>query len=201
MKELNIPDDKYQRILRASMEKFAKTGYKKTTMDEIVAAAGISKGLIFHYFGSKRGLYIHLYEFAYGLVYQRIVPSFDESCTDLFERIRQAEMTKIEVMREYPYVLDFLMAARQEKNAELQSELESVSRAKYPVWSVSFMKAIDSTKLREGVELEQVVKIIQWCTNGLLAEHKDSFVLEDVFAEMDVYLATMKRAFYKEECQ
>ncbi|WP_242662068.1 hypothetical protein [Desulfitobacterium hafniense] len=46
-----------------------------------------------------------------------------------------------------------------------------------------------------------MTKIISWTTDGLLSEHKDDFVLEDIFAEMDEYLNLMRKAFYKEEYQ
>lgn len=201
MQDINIPEEKHQRIVRAGMENFAKSGYKKATMDEIVADAGISKGLIFHYFGSKKKLFLYLYEFAYSFVYERLVPHFDLEQPDLFERIRQSEQVKLEVMREYPYILDFLISARRDENVELYTEMKRFSKENFAPWSERFIKGLDIGKLRDGIDLERVVRIIQWCTSGLLAEHKDNFVLEDVFAEMDIYLDLMRKAFYKEEYQ
>lgn len=197
----NIPEDKYRRMMRAGMENFAKNGYRKTTMDEIVADAGVSKGLIFHYFGNKMGLYTHLYKFAYGLVYDRIVPNFDERQPDLFERIRAAEQGKLAVVREYPYVLDFLMSIKTEENSALREELRRASKEVYPEWTGSFTKGIDTSKLRDGIDLAHVIKIILWCTNGLIAEHKEGFKMEEIIDEMDVYLALMRKAFYREEYQ
>jgi AcrR family transcriptional regulator len=199
MQDPVIPEEKRQRIIRSGMENFAKKGYKKATMDEIVADAGISKGLIFHYYGNKKKLFWFLYEFAYGFVYEQLVPRFNLDQLDLFERIRQSEGVKLAVVREYPYSLDFLLAARREEDEEFRTHMKRVSRESFPSWSETFLKGIDTTKLREGIELDRVIKIILWCTNGLLAEHKDNFVLEDVFAEMDIYLNLMRKAFYKDK--
>lgn len=201
MQKPAIPEEKHQRIVRSAMEHFARNGYRKATMDEIVADAGISKGLIFHYYGSKEKLFLYLYEFAYGFVYERLVPHFDLNQPDLFERIRLSEQIKMDMMREYPYILDFIIAARREESEDLQKKMKQVSKEQFPAWSERFMEGIDSSKLRDGIELAHVIRIIQWCTNGLLAEHKDGFVLEEVLAEMDIYLELMKRAFYKEEHQ
>ncbi|HBC92526.1 MAG TPA: TetR family transcriptional regulator [Pelotomaculum sp.] len=199
MQEVHIPEDKKQRIIRAAMEHFAKNGYKKATMDEIVAAADISKGLIFHYFGNKKKLYLYLYEFAYGLVYDRIVKSFERE--DLFERIRESEQIKLAVVSEYPYVLDFLLSVRRETDEQLREKISRVKVESFPPWKETFLPGLDASKLREGIGLEKVIKIISWTTDGLLAEHKDNFVLEDIFAEMDEYLDLMRKAFYKEEYQ
>lgn len=199
MQDIHIPEDKKERITRAAMKNFAKNGYKKATMDEIVADAGISKGLIFHYFGSKKKLYLYLYEFAYGLVYERVTTEFDAGETDLFQRIRQTELVKLEIMRMYPYVMDFLTSTRRERDERLQEEIGRLKGENFPDWAPAFLSGVDASKLREGVSLEKAVKVILWCTNGLLAEHKDNFVLEDIFAEMDTYLEMMRCAFYKEE--
>ncbi len=199
MQEVHIPEDKKQRIIRAAMEHFAKNGYKKATMDEIVAAADISKGLIFHYFGNKKKLYLYLYEFAYGLVYDRIVKSFERE--DLFDRILESEQIKMAIMSDYPYFLDFFLSVRRETDEKLREEISKVKVEGFPSWKETFLQGLDASKLREGINLEKVIKIISWTTNGLLAEHKDNFVLEDIFAEMDEYLNLMRKAFYKEEYQ
>ncbi len=199
MQELHIPEDKKQRIIRSAMEHFAKNGYKKATMDEIVAAADISKGLIFHYFGNKEKLYLYLYEFAYGLVYDRIVKSFERE--DLFERIRESEQIKLAVVSEYPYVLDFLLSVRKETDESLREAISQVKVEHFPPWKETFLPGLDASKLREGIDLEKVIKIISWATDGLLAERRENFVLKEVFAEMDEYLDLMRKAFYKEEYQ
>ena len=45
------------RLLRAAMRGFARAGYDGTTVDEIVAAAGVNKRMVYHYFGDKEKLY------------------------------------------------------------------------------------------------------------------------------------------------
>ena len=157
------------------------------------------KGLIFHYFGNKKKLYLYLYEFVYGLVYDRIVKSFEQK--DLFERIRESERIKLAVVNEYPYVLDFLLSVRRETDESLREELSRIKVESFPPGQETFQPGLDTSKLREGIDLEKVTKIISWTTDGLLSEHKDDFVLEDIFAEMDEYLNLMRKAFYKEEYQ
>lgn len=49
-----------QRLLQAASELFAQKGYAATTVREIVAAAGVTKPVVYYYFGSKEGLYLEL---------------------------------------------------------------------------------------------------------------------------------------------
>src|ERR671930_631317 len=44
-------------MLQAAGESFAKHGFHASSMDEIAAAAGITKPMLYRYFGSKEGLY------------------------------------------------------------------------------------------------------------------------------------------------
>ncbi|HZU74076.1 MAG TPA: TetR/AcrR family transcriptional regulator [Acidimicrobiales bacterium] len=51
-----------ERILRAALRCFARRGYHATTVDDIAAEAGVSKGAPYVYFESKEALFRALYE-------------------------------------------------------------------------------------------------------------------------------------------
>jgi len=50
------PEDKRERILAAAARFLGEEGYEAMTAARVAAAAGVSEGLIFHHFGSKRGI-------------------------------------------------------------------------------------------------------------------------------------------------
>ncbi len=51
------PDEKRERLLAAAREVFAASGFSGATTAEIAARAGVSEGILFHHFGSKRELF------------------------------------------------------------------------------------------------------------------------------------------------
>lgn len=51
-----------QRLLQAAAEIFAQKGYAAATVREIVAAAGVTKPVLYYYFQNKEGLYLELME-------------------------------------------------------------------------------------------------------------------------------------------
>lgn len=53
-------EKRYQEILCAGLELFIKKGYAATKVADIAKQAGMSAGLMFHYFESKEQLYIEL---------------------------------------------------------------------------------------------------------------------------------------------
>jgi len=64
-------------ILEAALELFIQNGYTETRISDIAEKAGISMGLMFHYFGSKQGLYEELIRI--GLEGPAQVIEFDDS--------------------------------------------------------------------------------------------------------------------------
>ncbi len=51
-------DERRLRILAASQRVFASRPYDEIAIDDLAAEAGMSKGLLYHYFPSKRDLYL-----------------------------------------------------------------------------------------------------------------------------------------------
>jgi len=55
------------RILRAAVKLFAEKGFDATTVQEVVAAAEVTKGALYHYFDSKDDLLYEIYHSLIGL--------------------------------------------------------------------------------------------------------------------------------------
>jgi AcrR family transcriptional regulator len=52
--------ERRQQIMEAALTCFARKGYHKTTMDDIVAESGLSKGTLYWYFENKDDLFVSL---------------------------------------------------------------------------------------------------------------------------------------------
>jgi AcrR family transcriptional regulator len=95
----NGDDEKRTRILTAAMSEFALHGYKSANTNRIVKEAGVSKGLLFHYFGSKRELYLYLLDYALRLLSDEFFSGFDWSERDIFKCWRAVAKMKFDMMR------------------------------------------------------------------------------------------------------
>jgi AcrR family transcriptional regulator len=63
-----LPPEKQERVLDGAIEEFSRWGYEKASINRMVGRIGIAKGSIFQYFGSKKNLYFHIFEYAVALV-------------------------------------------------------------------------------------------------------------------------------------
>jgi AcrR family transcriptional regulator len=86
-----------ERLLFSAQNLFAVRGYAATTVREIVAAAGVSKPVLYYYFGSKEGIYLELMQNTYTTFMERtsILKSFSGTarervihfCTGFFDDV------------------------------------------------------------------------------------------------------------------
>ncbi len=58
---MDKPDTVRERVLRAAVELFAEQGYDKTSVQEVVERAGVTKGALYHYFTAKDDLLFEIY--------------------------------------------------------------------------------------------------------------------------------------------
>lgn len=56
------------KLLREATKLFNRKGYAATTVREIVAAAGVSKPVLYYYYGNKEGIYLELMREAFAKV-------------------------------------------------------------------------------------------------------------------------------------
>jgi len=64
--------ERERKMLDAAGEAFAAHGFHDASMDAIALAAGISKPMLYNYFGSKHGLYVAYVERSGGLLMKRM---------------------------------------------------------------------------------------------------------------------------------
>ncbi|MET8978712.1 TetR/AcrR family transcriptional regulator [Streptomyces sp. NPDC004539] len=78
-----------QRLLAAATRLFAEQGYDRTSVQEIVEAAGVTKGALYHYFGSKDDLLHEVYARVLRVQQERL-DAFANADEPIEERLRAA---------------------------------------------------------------------------------------------------------------
>lgn len=197
-KFFNLKREKQDRFINGALKVFAQNGYRKASTDDIVKEAGISKGLLFHYFGSKQGLYEFVYNFSIKYImmeYERAVPLID---TDFFVLQKQIETAKKNVMLTYPCMNVFVNGAFREDNPEA-IEAVADSMDKYSVELSRIYARADIRQFKEDIDPSAVLKMCMFVADGILNEQfKNGNVQpEEYLKEIDMYLELLKANFYK----
>ena len=89
MSDIKNKDNTKLQILDAAMHVFVKSGYNKTTMDDIVSHSGLSKGAIYHYYNSKKDLFLSLIDYWENYFFKNIIDKdlTSSSADDLLREI------------------------------------------------------------------------------------------------------------------
>ncbi|SDP25246.1 TetR/AcrR family transcriptional regulator [Actinacidiphila guanduensis] len=78
-----------ERLLAEATRLFAERGYDRTSVQEIVAAAGVTKGALYHYFGAKDDLLHEIYGRVLRLQTERL-EAIASSAAPVEERLAEA---------------------------------------------------------------------------------------------------------------
>lgn len=187
-------------MINASLKLFALNGYKHASTDDIVTEAGISKGLLFHYFGSKLGLYTFLYDYSVRFMKLELTRGVLESGhgADYFEIRKQIEFAKMQVLKNYPYMQQFLDRSRFENVNEALLAIEE-QRNVLPEVYASIMEQADTSRFTEKVDINKLDAMLDYTIKGLMTEHfqNASFHPEMLYEETVSYLMMMKDIAYR----
>ena len=204
VKFINLEPEKRERIVNAALNEFAIRGYEKASTNEIVKEAEISKGLLFHYFKSKKQLYLYLYDFGMHIFEHEFFERIDIGEQEFFVKIRQISRVKLELQRKYPKLFKFITEAYLETNQEIRGELESRNNTILMVSMSRLFQNIDTSRLREDMTLGEALNIISWTIEGLVNEEfkickvlKKELDFERLFEQADKYLDVLEKLFYK----
>lgn len=204
----DLDSEKRNRIINAAIEEFASFPFDKASTNNIVKKAGISKGLLFHYFDNKKALYEKLAAYVIHKLYHTIVGRIDWNQTDLFERLRQLALIKLEVNRTYPAMFDFVFKLMAGKKAGKLQEMIGIYKDYgldfSQLYADIYTRNIDFSQFREPSHLSETINIVRWSLEKfgeeqlvqMLSDPELSFA--DAAAGMDRYVDILKKTFYHE---
>ena len=192
--------EKHQLIMTAAASLFAKQGYHKTTIDEIVARAGISKGLFYHYFENKRDIYIHLYNSYVDILSKTIREKIDTGNSDFFVRLTQVTRIRIDFIAAYPSLFNFLYSAYYEEHPDVAPLIHDKNKQIMEESATSSMAHIDWSKFKDGMTPEKAIELITWVAEGFVKKIGTPAEADnkDMYLQFDEYIEYLKSGMYRE---
>ena len=182
-KFFELKKEKQDRMINAALLVFSKYGYYHASTDEIVKEANISKGLLFHYFTSKIGMYAFLYDYATRFVTLELTGNVERNETDYFTLYNQVLDAKVAAMAQYPYIFLFLNKADEETQPEALAEI-SERREKYQRIMEALRERADITKFAPGIDYRMIGDVLDYTVEGLMEKNiKSGSFRADLFLE------------------
>jgi TetR/AcrR family transcriptional regulator len=205
-----IPAEEQERILRACIQQFAEYGYQGASTNAIVKQAGIPKGTLFFYFGSKKDLYLYVIDYAV----ERFVEAMDrwageagdEAETDLFERLLARGRRRMRFAVQEPSLYRLFFNAFLHTPPEIRAEIQS-RFSSYAAESARRLYAgLDRSQFRDGIRVEKAVALVNLVLEGIFNRYASQFrqgnpedalaLVEEISREVEAYFVLLKYGVY-----
>ena len=211
-----LDTEKKERIINAALEEISRKGFKKASTNVIVENAGISKGTLFYYFGSKDELFDFLCDYTIEFAKQEYAAKFEHQAQtrDFLERFRILSEIKRWAMSNHPKIIKFFESFYYPENAEFFSKYDDTIIEIRSHIMKSLYENIDYSLFREDIEPEKILTYIGWlleryekdlmdkfhASNGEFSE--DTAIVmgkesDKLFKEFYAFLADLRKVFYK----
>ena len=193
-KFFDLKKEKQDRIINAAMKVFALNGYRNASTDDIVKEAGISKGLLFHYFESKIGVYTFLFDYSARYTTLELKSNVDSDLTDIFEIMRQIEFSKLLTIRSHPYMQMFLKSCMKEDIFEALAAIEEKRTALSELYDSIYMQ-IDPSNLVEDADKDMLLGIIKFTTEGLMNRYfrEECYQSSEFYEDVTAYIGMLEK--------
>ncbi len=201
---LESNDIKRNRILQAALIEFADKGYKKASTNTIVREAQVSKGLLFHYFISKKDLYIYIFKYAKDTVQQDTLAKINFADRDVLNRLYSATIAKIDAYTKHQlftkilekhYLVDDEAIIKETKAIIYQNNEEAFEK---------IFANIDYYLFSDAINIDRSLQVMKWTieriTNDWRINNNCKFTkktLEVLKMDISHYLDLFRDAFYR----
>jgi len=153
--------------------------------------------MVFHYFGSKKSLYMYLLDYCGRLLTSEMEDGFDPDIVDLFDKIKMLTLIKISAIKKHPGILSFLYNAYSEADPEVAVDVrKAASEGIAGTWGMT-LENIDLSRFRNPEAPELLTKFLTWAGEGAA---KDWAAGDDIDARLAEFIACidlLKENFYR----
>ena len=197
-KFMNLEERKRDRILNAAMKEF-RYGYKRASTDTIVKEAGISKGLLFHYFGSKAQLFEFVVRYAGDKLQESFYNMLDLGQRDIIEAFWQFALLRRDINDQYPYIYDFSNGLHAHI-ADIPGDMKIELIKKGEVYFEDIPKRCDMSLFRDDIDGLKALDLVLWSIEGFfqyMNVKEDANDYEKFLEDLRTYLDIFRNCFYK----
>jgi TetR/AcrR family transcriptional regulator len=203
----NLTEEKKKKIIDVCIEEFSRNGYKNASTNNIVKNAEISKGILFHYFGSKKSLYLYVYKYVTDFIAQIFYEKMRDLPSDFFERVMELGLLKLKVASEFPVEYKFILDVFLHTPEELKQEVQESYGKIYGENMELLFKDIDISKFRPGIDSNKAMEVAMFAFDGLSNKYFKQFKsipmgdimgeLEKSIQDFNEYIEILKNGVYE----
>ncbi len=188
-KFFDLKKEKQDKMINGAMQVFAIKGYKLASTDDMVKVAGVSKGLWFHYFVNKAGLYTFVADYCVKYINMELSVNLSSKPTDYFDILYMIEETKASISKIYPYAPLMIQSMLDERDEEI-SETTRMKIGPYTEKVKEALENFSNDVLNDDVDREILDMTVGYTVKGIM----EKAYLDGVF-DSEKYLTDIRNYF------
>lgn len=202
---LKLNPDKQKKILQAISEEFTNHSYEDASTNRIVEKAGISKGTLFNYFGSKKDMYHELLRYVLDFFKGYAIDDFGTD--DFIERCRILGEMDIKIYQEAPYLVNFFATIYSGDDPHIPEDIIETISILLSEALENLYKNVNHSLFRKDVDPTFLMKMIRFTFDGYMKEiitkmkmgelKADTF--EALMVDHATFLKAMEKIYYRIE--
>lgn len=200
-RNIDIHNEKVERIINAAFEEFGKYGEKKATLNNILKSASLSKGVFYHYFKNKEDLHEFLIYFSVKANYELLDNESIWSETDFINRMIKSVSIKYEFMRKYPYVFEFFDSKA--KN-QLKLYTQKIDIRETDLRKRFHQENLDFSNVKPNININKLINLVNYVIKQIVNDYiKKAQVygkdvdMEVMMQEIEEYAEFIRIGYYK----
>ena len=201
--KLNL--DKQKKILQAICEEFTNHSYEDASTNRIVEKAGISKGTLFNYFGSKKDMYHALLRYVLDFFKGYAIDDFETD--DFIARCRILGEMDIKIYQEAPYLVNFFATIYSGTDTNIPADITETISILLSKAMENLYRNVNYSLFRADIDPTLLMGMIRFTFDGYMKEiitkmqkgelTADTF--EVFMVDHDTFLKAMEKIYYRKE--
>ena len=155
-------------IINGAMKCFSIHGYDKASMADIAKEAGVSKALLFHYFETKKKLFLYLWDLTAEKTRESLVASGVEGDKDFFSAMEKGLKAKMDLARSWPWMAIFAVKAWYEDDPEVSPDITKSTDPYAKVTGETLRQLYPDTDFRDDLDIGVMYKDMYYMSEGYL---------------------------------
>jgi len=195
---LNLEHKKQEVLRNVCLEEFARAGYSSASTNAMCKNAGISKGLLFYYFGSKKELFIYLVDYCTIILRDSFYDGLVLDRENIFERMINLTMRKWSLYEKYPLEYGFLAKLLLDSPPDIEQKLIQMKKDNLERSMQTIMHNLDLSGLRPDIDKAKAIELVLFVIEGFKAKNIEKYKMnprplselnDEIMLEMKEYLS------------
>ncbi|UFJ39642.1 TetR/AcrR family transcriptional regulator [Brevibacillus humidisoli] len=196
-----------RKIVEAALQEFADKGYELASTNHIVKRAGVSKGMLFHFFSNKKTLFLYVVDACIEYFFAYLDARLPSLSDDMLQRFIEIHMAKMTLFFEEPSAYHMAVTTFVDRPGECKDEIKQRESDFFQRYTPLFLSGVDVSRFQHGVSPEKVLHFLLTSVEALTRQHvrehydkqdKGLHALQMFHEEMSEWIGMIKHGVYKQ---